>query len=71
MGIGTYGKPMTQALMQTDGNFVGYNTGKTIAYRSSRTYGYPGASVVSGDDGDLKVVLPSGAVLWGSGTHIN
>jgi hypothetical protein len=68
---GTYGKPMTQALMQTDGNFVGYNAGKTIAYWSSGTYGYPGASVVLGDDGDLQVVHPSGAVLWGSGTHIS
>ena len=59
-------------VMQTDGNLVEYNQGRTHASWSSKTYGHPGAFVVMQTDGNLVVYTAGrGRSLWSSGTFGN
>jgi hypothetical protein len=63
----TWGKPVTHAIMQSDGNLVCYDA-KGVAYWASNTWGNPGACAVLQDDGTLVVFNPGVAVLWTSGS---
>ncbi len=63
---GTYGTPVTRALMQVDGNFVLYDSNNT-PYWSTGTYNYPGSHLVVQSDGNL-VVYHDAFPRWESGT---
>jgi hypothetical protein len=58
----TAGLAVSQAIMQTDGNFVIY--GFPDALWSTNTGGDPGAYLILQDDGNLVVYQP----VWNSGT---
>jgi hypothetical protein len=68
---GTYGKPITHVLMQSDGNFVAYTANNASAPWSTYTSGHPGAKLVLRDDGDLVVLDQNGSILWHSNTAWN
>jgi hypothetical protein len=60
---GTSGQTVTQAVMQSDGNFVLYNGATPVL--STHTSGHPGAFLTVGNDGNL-VISQGGAPLWTS-----
>lgn len=63
-GSATQGKPMSQVVMQDDGNFVGRDNSGSTVYFSTKTYGFPGAQVVLRDDGNLVIVDAQGVQRW-------
>lgn len=63
----TWGKPVTHAIMQGDGNFVCYDN-NGVAYWATGTWGNPGAFVLLQTDGDLVVYKQNGTILWSSTT---
>jgi hypothetical protein len=63
----TWGKPVTVAIMQGDGNFVAYDaSGKP--YWASNTWGNPGAWLMLQDDGNLVVYSSLNKSLWATNT---
>jgi hypothetical protein len=62
------GLPVTQAILQLDGNFVLYAGARPVW--STGTNGNPGAFLVVQSDGVLKVLSSSNATLWESGSAI-
>src|SRR5262249_12537676 len=63
----TWGKPVTHAIMQPDGNLVCYdNSGH--AYWAAGTWGHPGCDVVLQDDGNLVIYSPTRNPLWATNT---
>jgi hypothetical protein len=66
---GTYGKPVTRAIMQPDGNLVCYDD-HGVAYWSSGTWGNPDAFLMLQDDGDLVIYKQNGEPLWASLTML-
>lgn len=53
--------------MQTDGNFVAYNSFGTALWNSG-TWGHPFVNLRLQDDGNLVIYSPDGVALWNSGT---
>ena len=66
----TWQKPVTHAIMQTDGNFVCYDDSGR-AFWATGTNDHPDARVTLQDDGNLVVYDRSGRALWASNTVIN
>jgi len=56
-------EPAGLAVMQTDGHLVTYNAYGQPTW-ASWTYGNPSAYLAIGDDGSLRVLSPTGSVLW-------
>src|SRR5262249_36698444 len=52
------------ALMQSDGNFVLYNS--YAAVWASNTWMYPGAWLIAQDDGNLVIYTAEGSPVWAS-----
>jgi hypothetical protein len=66
---GTQGKGMTQVVMQADGNLVGSDAATgTVYFFNTFTFGFPGAKLVVGDDGNLVILDAQGVQRWGSNT---
>lgn len=66
----TYGKAITRAVMQNDGNFVCYdNSGR--AYWATGTHDHPGSRIILQDDGNLVLYDPNTVPLWASNTAHN
>ncbi len=57
----------TSAIMQADGNFVGYDSGGSPTM-ATNTASHPGAHLVVQNDGNLVIYGAGGRVLWASGT---
>ena len=57
----------TEARMQTDGNFVLYDS-RNRAKWDAGTWGHPGSFLMLQDDGNLVIYSQSGKALWASGT---
>jgi hypothetical protein len=66
----TWDRPVTHAIMQTDGNFVCYDANGR-PYWATGTNGHPGAYVLLQDDGNLVVYNSGNAPLWASNTVQN
>jgi hypothetical protein len=66
---GTWGKPVTHAVMQADGNFVCYDD-NGVVYWASNTWGNPGAFLILQDDGNLVIYMENGESLWASKTML-
>jgi hypothetical protein len=64
---GTQGSSPGIALMQSDGNFVIYDTNGGVCWASG-TVNYPGAVLVLQDDGNLVIYGEGGWALWATGT---
>jgi len=62
-------QPGSRAVMQTDGNFVVYNSAN-VALWQSHTYGNPGAYLDIQDDGNLVVYNSANQPIWRTGTHV-
>jgi len=62
----TDGKPVNQAIMQTDGNFVVY--GPSGPLWASNTDGHPGSALLVQDDGNAVIYDPNGQPRWATNT---
>lgn len=70
---GTFGKPVTGAVVQPDGNLVLYNTANQAAwdlFSAGRIPSRPGAYLRVQDDGNLVFYDPNSGPLWSSGTSL-
>ncbi len=63
----TFGKPVTRAVMQADGNLVCYDD-RGHAYWATGTNGRGGTAVVMQDDANLVIYAPGGRAVWASNT---
>jgi hypothetical protein len=63
----TAGNPGAYAAMQSDGNFVVYDS-SSVALWQAGTAGNPGADLAVQDDGNVVVYSTTSAPLWDSGT---
>jgi hypothetical protein len=66
---GTWGKPVTHAIMQSDGNFVCYDD-QGVAYWSSGTWGNNGSFLLLQEDGNLVIYKQNGESVWASKTML-
>ncbi len=58
----TAGRPVTSAVMQSDGNFVLYNNSRAVWH--TRTHGNSGARLVVLDSGNVVIRAQGGRILW-------
>lgn len=64
---GTFGKPISRAVMQADGNFVLYDVQGRF-YWATWTFGNSGASIVVQNDGNVVLYSTSGRPIWDTKT---
>lgn len=65
---GTFGKPISRAVMQSDGNFVLYDAQGRF-YWATWTFGNSGSSIVVQNDGNVVLHNTSGRPIWDTKTY--
>ncbi|MEA2599825.1 MAG: hypothetical protein QOF89_817 [Acidobacteriota bacterium] len=66
-GSGTNGRPSAVAIMQSDGNFVIYDSTGTAIWASG-TQNHPGAHLAVQNDGNVVIYSSGGTPLWATNT---
>ncbi|MGI8277354.1 M12 family metallopeptidase [Bacillus mycoides] len=63
---GTYGKTVSEVILQNDGNFVMYGEGQALW--STNTYGHTVAWIAVQNDGNVVIYEPTGKPIWATNT---